>query len=276
MIQTAIRINLIITQKPINPRSPSKAEVLYELLAIKDFFSLIYPRTKRTIAEHANSNKHIVMFPGYGTDNRYLGPLSRFLERHGHEIYDWGLGMNDAGLRRNFQLSDISDSWEMDPEGKAGPITLKEMGVPYLCTRAKKRVMSLSETINEPIVLVGWSLGGYIAREVARDLPKHVSHVITFGTPTIGGPKYTAAADSFRKNCIDLDWIERETLKRDDTPIEQAITIITAKYDGVVAKSACGDSISTQATFKEVNCCHAGLGFHYPLWKILLEALSNN
>jgi pimeloyl-ACP methyl ester carboxylesterase len=262
--------------KTISPVPPSKAAFLLELLAIKDFISLLHPRNKRVIPEHAKSSKQVVLFPSYGSDNRYFKPLRKYLECHDHMVYDWGLGFNDAGLKRKFELSDVSETWSADPKGKTGPVTKDEMGIPYLCTRAVKRIRALSETIEEPLVLVGWSLGGLVAREVARELPEHVSQVITLGTPSIGGPKYTAAADSFRKNGIDVDWIERELAQRDQNPIQQSITIVNGKYDGIIAKSASGDAVSLHAKIFEVSCSHIGLGFHYPAWKIILEALSKD
>jgi pimeloyl-ACP methyl ester carboxylesterase len=255
---------------------PSKAALFLELIAIKDFVSLLHPRAKRIIPQYAQSSKKVVFLPAYGTDNRYFKPLSKCLERHGHVVYDWGLGLNDAGLKRNFEVSDISDSWSIDASDKPKPVSTDEMGIPYLCTRAVLRIRALSEINESPLVLVGWSLGGLIAREAARELPSHVAHVITLGTPSIGGAKYTAAADSFRKNGIDLDWVERELKKRDQDPIQAAITIISAKYDGIIAKSASGDNISLQTNIVEVSCSHLGLCFHYPLWKIVLEILSKD
>ncbi|MFT6268660.1 MAG: hypothetical protein ACJAVV_001475 [Alphaproteobacteria bacterium] len=260
----------------IEPVPPSKAAFLLELMAIKDFVFLLHPRTQRVFPEYAKSCKQIVLFPFYGSDNRAFKPFRKCLERHGHVVYDWGLGLNDAGLKRKFELSDVSDTWHVDPTGKSAPITTDEMGIPYLCTRAVERIRALSKTIEAPLVLIGWSLGGIVAREAARELPEYVSEVITIGTPSIGGPKYTAAADSFRKNGIDVDWIEREFAKRDQNPITQAITIINGKYDGIIAKSASGDAVSLHTKIVEVSCSHMGLGFHYPLWKIVLESLSKH
>lgn len=253
---------------------PTKIEFLRELSAFKDVVSLLHPRTKRSIPEYAGHGKHIVMFPGFGTDTRYFKPLNKYLERHGHFLYDWGLGLNDAGLKMECSIQDLSSSWEANPTGKASPINSKEIGIPYLCSRSVDRVRSLSATLESPVVLIGWSLGGYIAREVARDLPDEVSQVITFGTPVIGGAKYTATADSFRKNGVDLDWIEREIAKRESTPITQRITGIIGNYDGIIADAACEDTISPNITMHRVKASHMGLGFHYPLWKIVLEALA--
>jgi pimeloyl-ACP methyl ester carboxylesterase len=41
---------------------------------------------------------------------------------------------------------------------------------------------------DEPVVLVGWSLGGYIACEYAREHPRAVRKIVTLGSPVIGGP----------------------------------------------------------------------------------------
>lgn len=253
---------------------PAKIACLRELSAFKDVVSLLHPRTNRAIPEYTQNNKHVVMFPGFGTDTRFFKPLNKYLERHGHFLYDWGMGLNDAGLKINCILQDLTSTWEVDPAGKAEPINSKEIGIPYLCSRSVDRVRSLSATLDAPLVLIGWSLGGYIAREVARDLPDEVSQVITFGTPVIGGAKYTATADNFRKNGLDLDWIEREIAKRERNPITQQITSIIGKYDGIIARAACEDAISPNIDRHEVCASHMGLGFHYPLWKIVLAALA--
>ena len=256
------------------PEPPTRAAMLKELYAVQDLISLFYPRIKRIYPEYCKNSKHIVMFPGFGADKRYFKPLSLFLKRHGHHIYDWGLGTNDAGLKRNFALSDVDDSWQADANGKAKPINTNEMGVPYLCSRATQRVRSLSESIDAPIVVLGWSLGGTIAREVARELPEHVCQVITFGTPTVGGPKYTATASTFAKQNMDLDWIEKEILKRDARPITQAITAIRGRFDGIVPSVTISDNISPKVTEFEVNSTHMGMAFHYPLWLLLLKTLA--
>jgi len=91
--------------------------------------------------------------------------------------------------------------------------------VPYLCDHLADRVRERHEAGGEPIALIGWSLGGYLARKAARDLPHIVDRVITFGSPVVGGPKCTAAARLFRRYGMDLDWIEAEIAKRERVPI---------------------------------------------------------
>jgi thioesterase domain-containing protein len=44
-----------------------------------------------------------------------------------------------------------------------------------------------------PVSLVGWSLGGIYAREVAKAMPRQTRCVITLGTPFTGHPRATNA-----------------------------------------------------------------------------------
>ena len=61
--------------------------------------------------------------------------------------------------------------------------------VPALIPQVVARTEALFERQGEPISLVGWSLGGVLAREVARERPETVRGVVTLGSPVIGGPK---------------------------------------------------------------------------------------
>lgn len=208
------------------PVAPKKTDFLKELFVAKDLIELLLPRSRRVIPEFAKTPKHIVMLPGFGFDTRYFAPLTRFLNKHGHHTYDWGLGANDAGIKRNFRSQDISATWILDSTNKPKPINNKELGVPYLCSVATRKIRSLSDSLGSEVVVLGWSLGGIIGREAARDLPEHVSQVITFGTPTLGSAKYTATASGFRKQGMDLEWIEQIMLKREEVIINQPIDLV--------------------------------------------------
>jgi len=54
--------------------------------------------------------------------------------------------------------------------------------------------LDLVDAAGAPVSLLGWSLGGVIAREVARREPDAVRRVITYGTPVVGGAPFTAVA----------------------------------------------------------------------------------
>ena len=258
----------------ILPVAPRKRDLLYELGVIKDALSLLHPRVKKINQELARHPKHIMLFPGLGVDGRYFKPMNRHLEQHGHRIYDWGLGVNDAGFYRNFSEDDVTIDWQPDVSERSRPLHKNELGVAYLCSEAVKNARKLSEELGQAIVLVGWSLGGFIAREVARELPEHVSQVITFGSPVVGGPKFTAVSWRFSRFGVDVDWIANEITKLDKTPIHQNITSIYSKYDGIVHWSASLDKINPNVKHVEVSACHLGMGFSFEVWRQVLKALS--
>ena len=70
-----------------------------------------------------------------------------------------------------------------------------------------------------PVRLIGWSLGGYLAREAARERPDLVHQVITLGSPVVGGPKYTLVAEAYRRRGIDLDEVEAQVAARNSVPL---------------------------------------------------------
>ena len=93
------------------------------------------------------------------------------------------------------------------------------------------------------------------------------------GSPTIGGPKYTAAASFFRIRGMDLDWIEAEIAGRERQPITQPITAIVSKSDGVVSWQAAWDHHSPNVQHIEVRAAHLGMGFNPTIWGHVTEAL---
>jgi pimeloyl-ACP methyl ester carboxylesterase len=124
-----------------------------------------------------------------------------------------------------------------------------------------------------PLTLIGWSLGGVVAREVARDLPDLVEDVITLGTPVRGGPKYTRAAALFRQRGMDLDWIERGVERRASRPIRARITAITSPTDAVVGHAATYDAHSPDVRHIDIDASHLGLCFNPTVWKLIADAL---
>jgi pimeloyl-ACP methyl ester carboxylesterase len=125
-------------------------------------------------------------------------------------------------------------------------------------------------------VLVGWSLGGYIAREYAREHPREVRRVVTLGSPVIGGPRYTATAEWYRSQGHDLGEIERAIADRYATPLRVPVTAIYSKRDGIVAWRACIDRWSPDVRHIEVSETHVGLGFAPRVLAIVAEEVERH
>ncbi|RBP51769.1 lipase family alpha/beta hydrolase [Arenicella xantha] len=258
-------------------KPPSKLSFVLESRALLDValvpFSLL--RSKLKVREPAvNGALPIMMFPGFGSDEIYLRALELHLRRLGYCTEGWGLGVNLAGTNYPHVLEDLAPYWEFDLPNNYSADTYKgEGGVPYLCDLAIARVKQRSTELDSPVVLIGWSLGGYIARECARELTDQVAQVITFGAPIVGGPKYSRAADFFKAKNYDLDWIEQSIDKRNRKPILQPITSIFSRTDGVVSATAAVDEMSPNVQNIEVNSAHLGMGFNRKIWKIVTHAL---
>lgn len=172
----------------------------------------------------------MVLIPGFGTTDHWLWPLGKYLKWLGYRVEGWGQGRNSGR-------------------------------VPQLIPRIVERLEALAAPEDCHLSLVGWSLGGYLAREAARERPNLVRRVVTFGSPVVGGPKYTATARHYIKNGFDLDEIEAQVAARDEVPLTVPVTAIYSKRDGIVAWQACIDRANPDVEHVEVSATHLGLGF---------------
>ncbi len=185
----------------------------------------------------------VLVLPGYGATDASTAVLRGYVRLLGYRPLGWGLGRN-RGV------------------------------VPKLLPRVVERVETLAREQGAPIRLIGWSLGGYLAREAARERPQAVHRVITLGSPVIGGPKYTAVAGAYRRRGIDLDAIEAEVEARNRRPLETPITAIYSRSDGVVAWQACIDRHAQSVEHIEVEATHLGLGLSPDVFEIVATRLA--
>lgn len=248
---------------------PSKALRWRESRALLDFGRMFAPLLLPVGAARCKTPQHVIILPGFGADDRVMWPMRRYLRKLGHQAEGWGLGFNRAGTNIKHELHDVSPGWAIEPVARYRG----EGGVPMLCDHMVARVRQRHAVLNQPICLVGWSLGGVVAREVARELPGMISQVITLGTPVQGGPKYTAAAPFFRERGMDLDWIEREVARRDAMPIQVPITAIVSRSDAVVHYAAALDHTSPNVRHVEIDAAHVGMCVNPRVWRTIAEAL---
>ncbi len=187
----------------------------------------------------------IALAPGYLAGEFSLLPLAQFLRFLGYTVYPWGLGSNNGDVEEDIGLFGA-------------------------------RIQELhNELDGEKITLIGWSLGGVIAREVARQWDSCVAEVITLATPIVGGPKYTALGDfyAFQKG-VDLDWIDQEVHERNKLGLNQPVTSVYSKSDGIVAWQASVDVYNPQARNVAINTTHIGIGVSPVAWRLIADILA--
>ncbi len=253
--------------------APPRRNLLREAFAGLDMIdaplAFVEPRSKET------RNAAVVVLPGFGANDLSTAPLRAYLARAGFETRGWGLGFNLGGRGLIEKLDQLSDKWDIDAsrvhngEGEVPALIDKVAGWLRAGGAGADKEMGRATKLH----LVGWSLGGYIAREVARDLPDLVASVVTMGSPVQGGPKYTAIAPYFRARNFDLDWIDEETRRRFDRPITQPVTAIYSKADGIVGWRAAVDELSPNVENIEVGTSHFGIGINRKVWRIVRDAL---
>jgi len=222
---------------------PSRLSTLRELAAPLDWLSYV-PRAASLRKAPKGDGRQVVLFPGYMTGHLSMVPIKTFLERTGYKAAHWGEGINRGNVDEDVQA-------------------------------AGARVQALSATLGEPVTLIGWSLGGVVAREVARLFEPYVREVITMGTPVIGGPKYTVAAARYAKSQdLDLDAFEEEVHRRNSLGLSQPVTAIYSKSDGVISWQSAVDIYNSQARNIEVKSSHFGIGVNPEVWEIVAETLA--
>lgn len=173
----------------------------------------------------------VAVFPGFSAGDLSTFVIRRYLQNAGYRVHRWRLGVNGGN-------------------------------VPALVPKVVSRTEALYERYKEPVALVGWSLGGVLAREVARERPELVRSVVTLGSPVIGGPKYTRAAHLYESVLgEDLDAIEQAVEERNRIPICVPLTAIYSRRDTVVKWEACIDRYNQHCEHIEVDASHLSLGF---------------
>lgn len=140
------------------PRSNADASAPALPLFAREAVSFAYMRVSAAFAptiplDVQGDSRSVMVIPGFMASDQTTSRLRRSLEAAGFQAHGWGLGRN-KGIR-----ADIFD-------------------------RLDQRFDVLG--IDHPVTLVGWSLGGLVAREYAKYAPERVAKVVTLGSPFSG------------------------------------------------------------------------------------------
>jgi triacylglycerol esterase/lipase EstA (alpha/beta hydrolase family) len=185
----------------------------------------------------------VIVLPGLGASNSSTFLLRRYLSWLGYSVEGWELGRNSGNVEQ-------------------------------LLPQVAEHVQEVHKKTGLKVNLVGWSLGGVLAREVARDNPASVRQVVTMGSPVVGGPKYTVFGNLYRQRGVDVDAIEATVAARESNPIRVPVTSIYSKNDGIVGWQASIDRHSPQVDNIRVCATHLGLGISSDVFKILARKLA--
>ena len=202
----ARRAALAGERRPNGVKGPPLRHLLGELRV----FAEPVRRIGRTFPiRRAKEARTVMLLPGFGTHPVRMRYMAQQLERAGHKVKRWGLGFN------------------------LGPT---EQNLSYL----EGRLVELRERYDRPVLLVGWSLGGLFARELARRRPDIVAKVVTMGSPFSGNPRANNAWRLY--HLVTGHSVEAPPIDADLSVKPPVPTVaLWSPRDGIVsARSSCG------------------------------------
>jgi len=166
----------------------------------------------------------LMVIPGFVANDRTTLGLQRALAAAGYRVTGWGLGLN-----------------------KGVTADMRE--------RIARQIEAFGS--GRKVILVGWSLGGVFAREVAKLRPDLVEKVITMGSPFSGDPRSNNVWRLY-------EWIARHRVDR--PPIETVLAekppvptlALWSKRDGIVSIRATRGLPGESDRQQEIDCSHMG------------------
>lgn len=186
----------------------------------------------------------VLVLPGFTAGDGSTKILRNFLKRQGFAPHPWLLGQN------------------MGPHGD-----MRE--------RLAGRISELTTRYREPISIVGWSLGGIYAREMAKEAPELVRQVISLGSPFADVGRGTRASGLFdRVNEEGATTRAPSFLEALRTPPPVPSTAIYSRTDGIVHWKDCIEPETDHTESIEVVSSHCGLGRHPLVFYAIAERLS--
>lgn len=172
----------------------------------------------------------VVVFPGLGASDTSTLPLRNFLRDRGYTPYAWKQGFN-FGPRHG------------------------------VLDRCRELVQHVAERHQSRVSLLGWSLGGIYAREIAKEQPQHARCVITLGTPFAGHPRATNAW-RFYEMVSGQSVHDHELAGQIRQPPPCPTTSLYSKTDGVVAWQCSLNEAAPHTENIEVHASHIGMGMN--------------
>ncbi len=229
-----------------NPEKPAEAGPTppSRLLALSEGRALLelgwFFQNLPLLGTAPKGNGHpVLVLPGFLASDLSTALMRRYLKSRGYRVHAWKLGRN-LGLR------------------------------PGVETRLVRRLRSTYWQSGERVSIVGWSLGGIYARELARRHPEMVRQVITLGSPfnLSSEANHAFALYKMLQRPTDIA-VHEEMFRRLRDPLPVPATAVYSRTDGVVAWECCLDTASAIAENVEVFGSHCGLG-HNPmaLWVV--------
>ena len=181
----------------------------------------------------------VLLLPGFLASDLSMAPMRRYLRELGYDAHAWRMGRNLGGVAR-------------------------------MRVALRDRLAEIHAAAGRKVSIVGWSLGGVYARDLALQAPDMVRCVVTLGSPFANDVRATNATrlyEALSGEAAD-DNPELRAAIAGDLPVPA--TSIYSRTDGIVNWRTCLLRPSDTAENIEVHLAsHVGLGVNpAALWAV--------
>lgn len=202
-------------------RPPPLPLLLREAGSLFQLYRQNWRAPKRASAEGGHP---VLVLPGFLADDFTTRLLRHRLSQAGYQAHHWGLGRN-LGARAD-TLDRLGDRLDQIADARA-------------------------------VSLVGWSLGGLFARELAKRRPRAVAQVVTLGTPFSGDMRANNAWRLYERvtgHKVDAPPLDVRPPEKPPVPT----TALWSRRDGIVAAASARGRAGEVDQAVEVACTHMG------------------
>ena len=215
----------------VDLRPPSRTLMFLETRAFSEFGAFLAALPLLSLTPRGDGHPVLVL-PGLVASDVSTGPLRNFLRAKGYAAEGWAQGRN-RGLR---------------------------VGVE---DKMLDQVRRMADKSGRKVSLIGWSLGGIYARQLAKQLPDLVRGVITLGSPFACPPYATNAWRVYElasgMKVADADTHHAGALHE---PPPVPTTSVFSRTDGICAWQGCVNAPGEQVENIEVEASHCGMAHH--------------
>jgi len=219
-------------------RAPGLTLLLAELRGIMEFNASLVLSPLLMRAPRGDGHP-VLALPGFLASDLSMAPMRRYLRELGHDTHAWRMGRNTGGIAR--MRSGLLD-----------------------------RLREIHATSGRRVSIVGWSLGGVYARDLALRAPEMVRYVVTLASPFASDVRATNATWLYERLSGEIVGGDPQFLAEISGDLPVPTSSIYSRADGVVNWRTCRLRPSDTAENIEVHLAsHVGIGVNpAALWAI--------
>ncbi len=203
-------------------------------LHLTEIFRAVYEWIKGALflntvsVQNIGRGQVVLVIPGLISTDALTVILRKYLQKLGFKVFGWEMGINLGRLESVHELV--------------------------------QKVEKMAELHQQKIIVVGWSMGGIFAREVAKGTPNTVKKVITIGSPfaNVEAPNWAKSIFDLVNKGIEID---SAVIAQIPSPAPVPTVALYSKRDGIVPWQACMEIVEDDTHQNiEIGGSHLGMG----------------